>query len=64
MLDRVAGVDQQGNFTTIEENLERRHGVYMGAISSGRAFIALNATGLACNALNIGLKYSCMRRQF
>lgn len=38
--------------------------MYMGAISLGRAFVTVNAVGFACNALNIGLKYSCMRRQF
>jgi hypothetical protein len=38
--------------------------MYMAALSLGRAFITINGIGLTCNALNIGLKYSCVRRQF
>jgi acyl-CoA oxidase len=38
--------------------------MYMGALSLGRAFITSNSLGFTCNALNIGLKYSCVRRQF
>lgn len=64
LLDRVSGVDSEGKFQTIEENQEKRHGLYMAPLSLGRSFITFNCLGLTCNALNIGLKYACVRRQF
>jgi alkylation response protein AidB-like acyl-CoA dehydrogenase len=36
----------------------------MAPLSLGRSFITFNNMGAVFNALNIGLKYSCMRRQF
>jgi len=64
ILDRVSGVDANGNFRAIENNLDKRHGLYMGPLSLGRSFITMNPVGSTFNALNIALKYSCVRRQF
>jgi hypothetical protein len=36
----------------------------MGSIGIGRAFIAINAIATCSNALLIGVKYACVRRQF
>ena len=38
--------------------------MYMGPLSLGRAYISFNPIGLTFNALNIALKYACVRRQF
>lgn len=36
----------------------------MAPLSLGRAFITFNNIGFVFGAINIGLKYSCVRRQF
>jgi alkylation response protein AidB-like acyl-CoA dehydrogenase len=36
----------------------------MSPITLGRAFIAINAIAASTNALLIGIKYACTRRQF
>ena len=64
LLDRISGVDEKGEFRSVEPSLDKRHGLYMGSLSLGRAFITLNAVSSCINSLLIGIKYSCVRRQF
>ena len=64
LLDKISGVDENGNFRALEQNLSKRHGQYISPLSLGRAFIAINGPSSSANALLIGLKYSCVRRQF
>lgn len=64
ILDRVSGIDSNGDFRTVVESLDKRHGVYMGPLSLGRACIAINGTAASNSALLIGIKYACTRRQF
>ena len=64
LLDRISGVDENGNFRADEPNLDKRQGMYMSPLSLGRSFISFNLLGFSFNALNIALKYSCIRRQF
>jgi hypothetical protein len=43
---------------------EKRFGLHMSPLSSGRAALSYCSLSCSTNALSIALKYSCQRRQF
>ena len=63
-LNRISGVDNNGNFVADLEDPEKRFGLYMGPLSVGRAFVAVNSVTASTSALAVAIRYSNIRRQF
>ena len=64
LLNRISGIDKEGNFYNTVKTEDKRFGTHLGALSGGRFMISLNGTTTALGALAIGVRYSCLRRQF
>ena len=63
-LDRISGVDDNGNFRSTIKNDEKRFGIQLSALSGGRYSIAQISTILALTGLTIAIRYANERRQF
>lgn len=63
-LDRISGVDKNGKFFAQLDDPEKRFGLYMGPLSVGRAFVAVNSVTASTSALAIAIRYSNIRKQF
>lgn len=60
----MGGVDDQGNYISKIKSNEKRFGLHMSPLSSGRAALAYSSLGCSTNALAIACKYVGQRRQF
>ena len=63
-LDRISGVDEDGNFVSTFKSENKRFGMQLGALSGGRTILALNSIALAINAMAIAIRYTLERKQF
>ncbi len=57
-------MDENGNYSSKVKSNDKRFGLHMSPLSSGRASLAYSALGCSTNALSIASKYVCQRRQF
>ena len=63
-LNKISGVDMNGEFVTTEANDNKRFGLQLGALSGGRTILAFNSIALAINAITIAVRYTLQRKQF
>lgn len=64
LLNRFADVDEAGNYTSPIENPNRRFFTMLGALVRGRVTVGAAAGAAARTALDIGVTYANLRRQF
>ena len=64
LLNRFADVDEAGNYTSDIENPNRRFFTMLGALVRGRVTVGAAAGSAARTALDIGVSYANLRRQF
>jgi acyl-CoA oxidase len=64
LLDKFSQVSADGVFTSNINSADKRFGVQLGSLSGGRIVLSLYASQNAIMALAIGVRYSCIRRQF
>ena len=64
LLNRFADVDEEGNYTSPIENPNRRFFTMLGALVRGRVTVGAAAGAAARTALDIGVTYANLRRQF
>ncbi|KAL4707432.1 hypothetical protein ACJJTC_008617, partial [Scirpophaga incertulas] len=63
-LDKMGGVDDQGNYTTPFRDPNKRFGASMGILSGGRVHITGISTAYLQKAIVIAVRYSAVRKQF
>ena len=63
-LDRISGVDEDGNYQSTISNDEKRFGIQLSALSGGRYHIAQVSMTNSIVALTITIRYCNERRQF
>jgi len=63
-LNRFGWIDAVGKYKSVTEDKDRRFGLFMTALSSGRGIITLGSNSFAINAITIALRYACSRKQF
>lgn len=63
-LNLISGIDENGNFITIEQNDNKRFALQLGPLSGGRTILSWNSIALAINAITIAIRYTLQRRQF
>lgn len=64
LLDKIAQVDNEGNYTSIYKNEGKRFAMSMASLSSGRVAISRITQENTFYAITIALRHSLMRRQF
>jgi acyl-CoA oxidase len=64
LLNRFGWIDTEGKYQSVTKDNDRRFGLFMTALSSGRAIVGLGSNCLAINAITIALRYACSRKQF
>ena len=64
LLNRFADVDEEGNYSSPIENPNRRFFTMLGALVRGRVTVGAAAGAAARTALDIGVTYANLRRQF
>ena len=64
LLNRISGIDKDGNFYSTTKTEDQRFGQHLSALSGGRFLIAINCSSMALSALTIAIRYTCVRRQF
>ncbi|WP_408925105.1 acyl-CoA dehydrogenase family protein [Corynebacterium sp. YSMAA1_1_F7] len=64
LLNRFADVDEEGNYSSSIENPNRRFFTMLGALVRGRVTVGAAAGAAARTALDIGVTYANLRRQF
>lgn len=63
-LDRLSGVDDNGNFFTMIPNEDKRFSTQLGSLSGGRVGLSYCASTTLINSLTIAIRYVLNRRQF
>ncbi|CAG9784052.1 unnamed protein product [Diatraea saccharalis] len=63
-LDKLGGVDDDGNYTTPFKDPNKRFGASMGILSGGRVHITTISTAYLQKAIVIAIRYSAVRKQF
>ncbi|XP_028168002.1 peroxisomal acyl-coenzyme A oxidase 3 isoform X3 [Ostrinia furnacalis] len=63
-LDKLGGVDDDGNYMTPFKDPNKRFGASMGILSGGRVHITTISTAYLQKAIVIATRYSAVRRQF
>lgn len=63
-MNALGGIDEQGNYVSKIKSNEKRFGLHMSPLSTGRAALAYSSLSCSTNALAIACKYVCQRRQF
>ncbi|XP_041977418.1 peroxisomal acyl-coenzyme A oxidase 3-like isoform X2 [Aricia agestis] len=63
-LDKLGGVDDNGDYKTPFKDPSKRFGASLGALSGGRVHITSISTNYLQKAIVIALRYSAVRRQF
>lgn len=63
-LDRLGGVDDNGDYTTPFRDPSKRFGASLGILSGGRVHITSISTNFLQKAIVIAIRYSGVRRQF
>ena len=63
-MGKFGWIDGEGKYESVTEDKDRRFGLFMTALSSGRGIISLGCNAFAMNALAIALRYACSRKQF
>ncbi|MDK8791177.1 acyl-CoA dehydrogenase family protein [Corynebacterium sp. MSK039] len=64
LLNRFADVDEEGNYSSPIENPNRRFFTMLGALVRGRVTVGAAAGAAARTALDIGVRYANLRKQF
>jgi len=64
LLGKYGDIDNEGNYKSDVKSSNQRFGLFMSALSGGRASLALSTCSQALNALTIALRYACSRKQF
>jgi len=64
MLDKIAQIDENGEYCSKIDEPEKRFGMFMNPLSFGRAFVASNSQIISTSALTIAIRYCSTRRQF
>lgn len=64
LLGKLGDVDEQGKYQSPFDNIDTRFGQHMSALSGGRGLLSMIINPVALNALTIGFRYACARKQF
>ncbi|KAI5641646.1 acyl-CoA oxidase domain-containing protein [Phthorimaea operculella] len=64
LLDKMGGVDDNGDYKTPFKDPSKRFGAALGILSGGRVHITSVSTNYLQIAIVIGVRYSAVRRQF
>ncbi|MFT4638889.1 MAG: acyl-CoA oxidase [Verrucomicrobiales bacterium] len=64
LLNRFGSVDQEGNYSSPIESLNRRFFTMLGTLVGGRVSIAAAGLSASKTALTIAIRYAAKRRQF
>jgi acyl-CoA oxidase len=64
LLDRYAGIDEHGTYTSPIDNPDRRFFTMLGTLVQGRVCVGAGGLSAAKVALTIAIRYAGLRRQF
>lgn len=63
-LDRFSQINEKHEFVSTIKSDDKRFGISLGSLSGGRIALVSQANVVLRNALTIGIRYACVRRQF